>query len=83
MVVASIPQGLPTTVTACLHVAAERMKKQHVFVKKFAVIETLGTCSCICTDKTGTLTQNYMSVAHVWLAGRILNAGKSVCFVVL
>jgi sodium/potassium-transporting ATPase subunit alpha len=65
----NVPQGLPTTVTACLFIVAERMGAQNVFVKKLDIIETLGSCSCICTDKTGTLTQNLMSVANLWVAG--------------
>jgi sodium/potassium-transporting ATPase subunit alpha len=66
ILIGNVPQGLPTTVTACLLIIAERMGKQNVFVKKLDVIETLGSCTLICTDKTGTLTQNLMSVAHAW-----------------
>lgn len=61
-----MPQGLPTTVTACLFIIADRMGKHNVFVKKLDIVETLGSCTCICTDKTGTLTQNLMSVANFW-----------------
>ena len=67
MIVANIPHGLPSTVTACLLIVAERMQLQNVFVKNLSVIETLGCCSCICTDKTGTLTLNTMSVSDIWL----------------
>ena len=70
-----MPCGLPSTVTACLFIVAERMGKQKVFVKKLDVIETLGSCSLICTDKTGTLTENRMSVSHVWLMGGTMNRG--------
>jgi sodium/potassium-transporting ATPase subunit alpha len=59
-------------VTACLFIVAERMGAHNVFVKKLDIIETLGSCSCICTDKTGTLTQNLMSVANLWM----VRAGK-------
>jgi len=52
----NVPQGLPSTVTACLFIIAERMSKQNVLVKKLDTIETLGSCTLICTDKTGTLT---------------------------
>jgi magnesium-transporting ATPase (P-type) len=48
-------------------IIAERMGDQKVFVKKLDVIETLGACTLICTDKTGTLTQNSMSVTNLWV----------------
>ena len=66
IMVANVPQGLPTTVTASLFIVAERMGAHNVFVKKLDIIETLGSCTLICTDKTGTLTMNLMSVAHMW-----------------
>jgi len=68
-IIANMPCGLPSTVTACLFIVAERMSKQQVFVKKLDVIETLGSCSLICTDKTGTLTENRMSVSNIWCMG--------------
>jgi sodium/potassium-transporting ATPase subunit alpha len=70
IMIGNVPQGLPTTVTACLFIVAESMGKQNVFVKKLDVIETLGSCTLICTDKTGTLTLNVMSVANMWFFDR-------------
>jgi sodium/potassium-transporting ATPase subunit alpha len=70
IMVGNVPQGLPTTVTACLFLIAERMGKQNVFVKKLDIIETLGCCTLICTDKTGTLTLNQMTVANLWVFGQ-------------
>ena len=67
IMIGNVPQGLPTTVTACLYLVAEGMTKQNVFVKKLDIIETLGSCTLICTDKTGTLTLNQMSVANLWV----------------
>lgn len=67
-IIANVPCGLPATVTACLLIVAQRMINQNVFVKKLDSIETLGACSLICTDKTGTLTQNCMRVSHTWFA---------------
>jgi P-type E1-E2 ATPase len=64
--VANIPQGLPSTIAAALYIVAQRMSEKNVLVKKLDIIETLGSCSVICTDKTGTLTLNKMSVAHLW-----------------
>jgi P-type E1-E2 ATPase len=46
------------------------MGQHNVFVKKLDIIETLGSCTLICTDKTGTLTQNLMSVANTWFMGK-------------
>ena len=67
IMIGNVPQGLPTTITACLVIIAKRMGAQNVFVKKLDIIECLGSCTCICTDKTGTLTQNLMSVANTWV----------------
>jgi sodium/potassium-transporting ATPase subunit alpha len=67
IMIANVPQGLPTTVTASLYLVAEGMAKQNVFVKKLDIIETLGSCTLICTDKTGTLTLNRMTVANLWV----------------
>jgi P-type Ca2+ transporter type 2C len=72
---ANVPQGLPSVITAALFIVAERMGKQNVFVKKLDVIETLGSCSVICTDKTGTLTMNLMTVAHLWVSNESCTAG--------
>lgn len=66
-IIANVPCGLPATVTACLHIVAERLRSNNVFIKALDGIETLGACSLICTDKTGTLTQNQMSVSHAWV----------------
>jgi sodium/potassium-transporting ATPase subunit alpha len=66
IMIGNVPQGLPSTVTACLYIVAERMTSFNVFVKKLDIIETLGSCTLICTDKTGTLTMNLMSVANTW-----------------
>lgn len=76
IMVANVPQGLPSTVTAQLFIVAERMGAHNVFVKKLDVIETLGSCSMICTDKTGTLTQNLMTVIHLWTPKESLTAGE-------
>lgn len=69
IMVANVPQGLPTTITVCLSIVADRMGEENVFVKRLDIVETLGSCSVICTDKTGTLTMNLMSVANLWTVG--------------
>lgn len=70
MIVAFIPEGLLPTVTLSLAMAVQRMSRRNALVKKLASVEALGSTSVICTDKTGTLTQNEMTVSHLWLAGR-------------
>ena len=70
MVVAFIPEGLLPTVTLSLAMAVQRMSRRNALVKKLNSVEALGSTSVICTDKTGTLTQNEMTVNHVWTASR-------------
>ena len=70
MVVAFIPEGLLPTVTLSLAMAVQRMSKRNALVKKLNSVEALGSTSVICTDKTGTLTQNEMTVNHLWTAAR-------------
>jgi P-type Ca2+ transporter type 2C len=69
IIVANVPEGLLPTLTMSLSVAAQRMAKRHVLVKKLSSVETLGSTTVICTDKTGTLTANQMTVREVWLPG--------------
>ncbi|MDD4381711.1 MAG: cation-transporting P-type ATPase, partial [Atopobiaceae bacterium] len=70
MIVAFIPEGLLPTVTLSLAMAVQRMSKRNALVKKLSSVEALGSTSVICTDKTGTLTQNEMTVNHLWTPSR-------------
>jgi P-type Ca2+ transporter type 2C len=70
LAVASIPEGMPVVTTLALAYGMLLMAKHGVIVKKMSSIETLGGISAICTDKTGTLTQNKIEVAHVHTAGK-------------
>ena len=70
MIVAFIPEGLEPTVTLSLAGAVQRMAKHHALVKKLSSVETLGAASVICSDKTGTLTKNEMTVQQLWTTKR-------------
>ncbi len=73
IIVANVPEGLIVTVTVALALTARRMHKKFVLVKNLEAVETLGSTSCICSDKTGTLTQNRMTVSQVFVNGSVLD----------
>ncbi|MDR9499394.1 MAG: cation-transporting P-type ATPase [Hydrogenovibrio sp.] len=71
LVVAAIPEGMPTVVTIVLTLGAKQMMHRHALAKQLASVETLGATSVICSDKTGTLTQNKMQTLKLWASGEI------------
>jgi sodium/potassium-transporting ATPase subunit alpha len=77
IIVANVPEGLLPTVTLAMAMAARRMAKRNILVRHLPSVETLGCASVICTDKTGTLTQNRMEIRSLYVAGGFVDPGAA------
>ena len=76
LMVAAVPEGLPTIVAISLSINIAKMAKQNALVKKMVACETIGCINVICSDKTGTLTENRMTVTDAWAHGKFMPEGE-------
>ena len=74
VITANVPEGLIVEITIGLTLTAKRLSEKKVLVKFLDAVETLGATSCICSDKTGTLTMNKMTAANIWYSGKLCKA---------